>query len=77
MLPTIVTSSPSRIQTVPRPITIIQWKLDQGSRSRREGIRVSIVSPCFGSDPVIWPQGYPGAGAQNRFANRVSPSRRG
>ena len=37
MLPTIVTSSPSRIQTVPRPITIIQWKRDHGSRSRRDG----------------------------------------
>ena len=45
MLLTIVTSSPSRIQTVPRPITIIQWNRDQGSRSRRAGIWVSIVLP--------------------------------
>src|SRR3954470_11349422 len=43
MLPTIVTSSPSRIQTVPSPITTIQWNFDQGRRSRRDGIRVSIV----------------------------------
>ena len=45
MLPTIVTSSPSRIQTVPRPITTIQWKRDQGRRSSRAGIWVSIVPP--------------------------------
>ena len=42
--PTIVTSSPSRIQTVPRPMTTSQWNLDQGNRSSRAGIRVSIVS---------------------------------
>ena len=41
--PTIVTSSPSRIQTVPSPTTTRQWKRDQGSRSRRAGIRVRIV----------------------------------
>ena len=41
--PTMVTSSPSRIQTVPSPITTSQWKRDQGSRSRRAGIRVVIV----------------------------------
>ena len=46
MLPTIVTSSPSRIQTVPSPMTIIQWKLDHGSRSRRAGILVSIGRAC-------------------------------
>ena len=42
--PTIVTSSPSRIQTVPRPITTIQWNVDHGRRSSRAGMRVSIVS---------------------------------
>ena len=42
--PTIVTSSPSRIQTVPRPMTTSQWKRDHGSRSRRAGIAVLIVS---------------------------------
>ena len=42
--PTIVTSSPSRIHTVPRPITTSQWKRDHGSRSSRAGIAfVSIV----------------------------------
>ena len=41
--PTIVTSSPSRIQTVPRPIRIFQCQCDQGSRSSRAGMSVSIV----------------------------------
>jgi MFS family permease len=36
--PTMVTSRPSRIHTVPRPATTLQWKRDQGSRSRRAGI---------------------------------------
>ena len=31
--PTIVTSSPSRIQTVPKPIRILQCQRDHGSRS--------------------------------------------
>ena len=53
MLPTIVTSSPSRIQTVPRPITTIQWKRDQGSRSRRAGMRVSILPSCCCSPSTI------------------------
>src|SRR3954452_6538340 len=42
--PTIVTSSPSRIQTAPSPITTRQWKLDHGRRSRRPGMLVSIVA---------------------------------
>jgi hypothetical protein len=41
--PTMVTSRPSRIQTVPRPITIIQCHRDQGSRSRRDGTLVVTV----------------------------------
>ncbi len=44
--PTIVTSRPSRIQTVPRPMTISQWKRDHGSRSSRAGMRVSMVPVC-------------------------------
>ena len=40
--PTIVTSRPSRIQTVPRPMTTIQWNCAHGSRSRRAGMLVSI-----------------------------------
>src|SRR4051794_28685320 len=43
MLPTIVTSRPSRIHTVPRPITIVQCQRDHGSRSSRAGTEVSIV----------------------------------
>ena len=46
--PTIVTSSPSRIHTVPRPITIIQCHRDHGSRSSRAGMSV-----------VIWPVSTP------------------
>jgi hypothetical protein len=46
MAPTMVTSSPSRIQTVPRPITTIQCQRDQGSRSSRPGILVSMVPAC-------------------------------
>jgi nucleotide-binding universal stress UspA family protein len=41
--PTIVTSRPSRIQTVPRPMTMRQWKRDQGSRSSRAGISVAMT----------------------------------
>ena len=41
--PTIVTSRPSRIQTVPSPTTIRQCHLDRGSRSSRAGMFVSIV----------------------------------
>src|SRR5687767_13631849 len=40
--PTIVTSSPSRIHTVPRPTTMSQWKRLQGSRSMRAGMSVVI-----------------------------------
>src|SRR5579872_1706595 len=38
--PTIVTSSPSRIQTVPKPTRIFQCHLDQGSLSSRAGMSV-------------------------------------
>src|SRR4051812_1310188 len=40
--PTIVTSRPSRIHTVPRPITISQCQRTQGSLSIRAGMSVSI-----------------------------------
>src|SRR3954452_22060461 len=43
--PTIVTSRPSSTHTVPRPITIRQWKRDQGSRSSRAGTAVLITRP--------------------------------
>ncbi len=57
--PTIVTSRPSRIQTVPRPMITSQWNLDHGRRSSRAGMRVSIV--CSSPDATIgrYPQtGY-------------------
>src|SRR5579871_4290547 len=61
--PTIVTSSPSRIQTVPRPPRTSQWKRAQGRRSSRAGIAVSMVSSCAtirplvpgGGDVYAWP----------------------
>src|SRR3712207_6258789 len=43
MAPTMVTARPSRIQTVPRPMITIQCHLDQGNRSIRAGMFVSIV----------------------------------
>ena len=43
MLPTMVTSSPSRIHTVPSPMTMVQCQRDQGSRSRRAGMAVSSI----------------------------------
>ena len=41
--PTIVTSRPSRIQTVPSPMMIIQCHRDHGSRSSRAGTLVLTV----------------------------------
>src|SRR3954468_21515247 len=46
--PTIVTSSPSRIQTVPSPTMTSQCQLLQGSRSMRAGILVLTVSSATG-----------------------------
>jgi hypothetical protein len=40
---TTLTSNPSRIQAVPSPATIIQWKRAHGNRSNRAGTFVSIV----------------------------------
>src|SRR4051812_33059163 len=48
--PTIVTSSPSRIHTVPRPTTIIQCQRAQGRRSNRAGMSVVI---CPVSTPLV------------------------
>ena len=47
--PTMVTSSPSRIQTVPSPITISQCHRAHGSRSSRAGMSVVI---CPVSTPL-------------------------
>ena len=45
--PTIVTSTPSRIHTVPRPKTTSQCQRLHGSRSIRPGMRVVMVSPAL------------------------------
>src|SRR5580704_3816893 len=42
--PTSVTSSPSRTQVIPRPITFSQCQRLQGKRSRRSGMQVVICS---------------------------------
>src|SRR5690606_23005764 len=55
MDPTMVTSSPSRIHTVPSPTTIIQWKRDHGSRSMRAGIRVVRVPRPASSAIAVTP----------------------
>ena len=56
--PTMVTSSPSRIQTVPRPMTTIQCHRAHGSRSIRAGMSVVMVpvsTPAMSRDarPVV------------------------
>ena len=43
MFPTMVTSRPSRIHTVPSPMTIIQCHWDHGSRSSLAGTLVVIL----------------------------------
>jgi hypothetical protein len=52
MFPTMVTSRPSRIQTVPSPIMIIQCHRDHGSRSSRAGTLVVTV-PVWTSLTVV------------------------
>src|SRR5690242_17902224 len=70
MLPTTVTSRPSRIQTVPRPMTIVQCQRDHGRRSRRAGMLVVTVWPVVASAVVMGSLliertggGYPGPAA--------------
>src|SRR5215212_2621614 len=53
--PTIVTARPSRIQTVPRPMITIQCQRDQGRRSSRAGMLVSIVRREAASDCAMGP----------------------
>jgi hypothetical protein len=48
MVPTMVTSSPSRIHTAPRPTTTSQCHRAHGSRSIRAGMFVSIVRSSTG-----------------------------
>ena len=52
--PTMVTSSPARIQTVPSPITTSQCHRAQGSRSSRPGIRVSMTPAEKTGAAVAW-----------------------
>lgn len=65
MVPTTVTSKPSRIQTVPRPKTTNQWNRDHGSRSRRAGMFVLIVPVC--TPVLIQPFQLPGCRTMNRW----------
>ena len=60
IVPTIVTSSPSRIHTVPRPISTIQCQRAHGSRSSRAGIFVSMIRPSAAMS-VAMGRGVPGA----------------
>jgi hypothetical protein len=53
--PTIVTSSPSRIHTVPSPSTTSQCQPLQGSRSMRAGMRVLTVSGMALTGPAQRP----------------------
>src|SRR3954454_18270936 len=62
--PTIVPSSPSRIQTVPRPRTMSQCQPLQGRRSMRAGMRVLTVSGMRGG-LSRWP------GGQTRAARKI------
>ena len=51
--PTIVTSRPSRIHTVPSPIRILQCQRDQGRRSSRAGMLVSTVPSSPAVDSIV------------------------
>ncbi len=53
MLPTTVTSRPSRIHTVPSPMTIVQCQRDQGSRSSLAGMSVVTVRPVSACAVVV------------------------
>src|SRR5579884_2668287 len=70
--PTIVTSSPSRIQTVPRPMTTSQWKRDHGSRSRRPGMFVSMTPVWTLTAAVVPPADLRNHGGQR--APRLPPA---
>jgi hypothetical protein len=48
IVPTIVTSRPSRIHTAPSPMTTSQCHLAHGRRSMRAGMSVSIVRSLTG-----------------------------
>ena len=54
MLPTIVTSSPSRIQVMPRAKTTSQCHLAHGNRSILAGMRLSTA--CVAVPPLLTPR---------------------
>src|SRR3954447_37454 len=58
--PTMVTSSPSRIHTVPSPTTTSQWNRDHGSRSSRAGMSVVMrpVSTLMPEAVPLRPSSY-------------------
>ena len=60
--PTMVTSRPSRIQTVPSPTTIIQWNFDHGNRSSRAGMSVVMVPVCTPDMAYLSPAALPSEG---------------
>src|SRR5215470_11288100 len=76
MFPTTVTSRPSRIQTVPRPITIIQCHRDQGSRSSLAGTLVVIV-PIGASPELLLIVSLPPGGSPVFQCDRLSTERAG
>src|SRR5579859_2085601 len=69
-----VTSRPSRIQTVPRPITIIQCHRDQGSRSRRAGtlvVTVPVSTSLMSRSPILGSARFPGFPAASWLNTRA------
>ena len=83
IVPTIVTSRPSRIHTVPSPTSTIQCQRAHGSRSSRAGIRVSMMRPWAAVSVDMAPLGVPGVprrgnlrmrlGVCAAFAGRIVP----
>ena len=76
-MPTIVTSRPSRIQTVPKPITIRQWNRDQGSRSSLAGIWVRMVpraefNPSSSRNPGESPHRWEAAASSRDFSGSAA-----
>ena len=75
MAPTIVTSTPSRIHTVPRPRMTSQCQRLHGSRSMRPGMRVVMISPALAASMAT---AFPRRGAGMRrlrcLGGRVAPA---
>ena len=75
IVPTIVTSSPSRIHTAPRPMTTSQCQRAHGSRSIRAGMFVSIVRSSTESGGHAG-RAYPPGVADNRHRAERAPAAR-